>query len=43
MGGTELTIIGENLGRTYPDIVSYVDVAGIPCSPDREKYDPPSR
>lgn len=43
MGGTELTIIGENLGRTYPDIVSFVDVTGIPCSPDRNKYDPPSR
>ncbi|XP_052060190.1 plexin-A4-like isoform X2 [Mytilus californianus] len=42
-GGTELTIIGENLGRTYADIVSYVDVAGISCSPLRDKYKPPSR
>lgn len=41
-GGTELTIEGMNLGRGYPDIVSNVDVAGISCSPIRDKYKPPS-
>lgn len=39
-GGTELTIVGKDLGKTFNDIVSNVDVIGIQCNPQRDKYIP---
>ncbi|XP_060073479.1 plexin-A4-like [Ylistrum balloti] len=42
-GGTELTIDGLDLGKTFDDIVSNVDVFGIQCLPIRDKYIPAVR
>ncbi|XP_065214455.1 plexin-A4-like [Planococcus citri] len=40
-GGTNLTILGENLGCTFEDISrSIINVAAIPCIPLIEKYIP---
>ncbi|XP_061187721.1 plexin-A4-like isoform X2 [Saccostrea echinata] len=37
-GGTLLTIEGRDLGKSYEDIVSNVDIAGVQCSPIRKEY-----
>ncbi|XP_048738667.2 plexin A3-like isoform X3 [Ostrea edulis] len=37
-GGTLLTIEGRDLGKSYEDIVSNVDIAGVLCSPIRKEY-----
>ncbi|XP_064605454.1 plexin-A2-like isoform X2 [Liolophura sinensis] len=37
-GGTNLTIIGENLGKTFADIDGGITIAGEPCTPYREEY-----
>lgn len=37
-GGTLLTIEGIDLGKSYEDIVSNVDIAGVQCSPIRMEY-----
>lgn len=37
-GGTLLTIEGIDLGKSYEDIVSNVDIAGVQCSPIRKEY-----
>ncbi|KAK3102934.1 hypothetical protein FSP39_015076 [Pinctada imbricata] len=42
-GGTLLTIEGRNLGKTYQDIVSNVDIDGIQCSPIRDDYVPSTK
>lgn len=38
-GGTNITITGINLGKTFKDIYSGVSVAGIPCEPYEELYE----
>lgn len=37
-GGTNITITGINLGKTFKDIYFGVSVAGIPCEPYEELY-----
>lgn len=37
-GGTNLTIEGVNLGKTYADIASGITVAGMPCHPYEHLY-----
>lgn len=39
-GGTNVTIQGINLGRTYEDVYSGITVAGIPCEPYKHLYKP---
>ena len=42
-GNTEITINGTNLGKVFEDIKDGVTVAGIPCQPLRDKYEPSIR
>uniref|UniRef100_A0A224XGD6 Putative plexins functional semaphorin receptor n=1 Tax=Panstrongylus lignarius TaxID=156445 RepID=A0A224XGD6_9HEMI len=37
-GGTNITITGINLGKTFKDIYGGVSVAGIPCEPYEDLY-----
>ncbi|KAK1801097.1 hypothetical protein P4O66_022797 [Electrophorus voltai] len=37
-GGTQLTILGSNLGQRYQDIQEAVTVAGVPCRPLAQAY-----
>ncbi|KAG1683403.1 Plexin-A2 [Nymphon striatum] len=37
-GGTNVTILGINLGKSFADIEKGVIVAGIPCTPYMERY-----
>lgn len=37
-GGTNITIEGINLGKTFQDIYSGVRIAGVPCQPYEELY-----
>ncbi|XP_046483187.1 plexin-A2-like [Neodiprion pinetum] len=37
-GGTNVTIQGTNLGKTFADIYSGVSIAGLPCEPYPELY-----
>ena len=37
-GGTNVTIEGANLGKTFADIEKAVTVAGMPCHPYAELY-----
>jgi plexin A len=37
-GGTNLTIEGVNLGKTFSDIAAGITVAGMPCHPYEELY-----
>ncbi|XP_043223857.1 plexin-A2-like isoform X2 [Amphibalanus amphitrite] len=37
-GGTNITISGINLGKTFEDIYDQVTVAGVPCNPIRALY-----
>lgn len=37
-GGTNLTIEGVNLGKTYADIANGITVAGMPCHPYEQLY-----
>ncbi|XP_043221511.1 plexin-A2-like isoform X2 [Amphibalanus amphitrite] len=37
-GGTNITITGINLGKTFSDIYDQVTVAGVPCKPIQELY-----
>lgn len=38
-GGTEIEIIGKDLGKRFEDIENNVFVAGFKCKPDRGKYE----
>ncbi|XP_019360442.1 PREDICTED: plexin-B1 isoform X1 [Gavialis gangeticus] len=38
-GGTQITIVGSNLGRKHQDIAETVTVAGIPCTVDALQYE----
>ena len=42
-GGTNVTIEGVNLGKTFSDIVGGITVAGIPCHPYEVLYVPTQR
>uniref|UniRef100_A0A1B6HCH7 Sema domain-containing protein n=1 Tax=Homalodisca liturata TaxID=320908 RepID=A0A1B6HCH7_9HEMI len=42
-GGTNITIEGINLGKTYQDIYGGVEVAGLPCEPYEELYEKTKR
>ncbi|KAG1960980.1 plexin-A2 isoform X1 [Pimephales promelas] len=37
-GGTRVTIRGVNLGLSFPDMVSNVQVAGVQCTPQEDGY-----
>ncbi len=37
-GGTNVTIEGVNLGKTFTDVIGGISVAGIPCRPYEELY-----
>ena len=39
-GGTMLTVEGENLGKRFEDIQGGITVAGVPCIPDEDLYEP---
>ena len=41
MGGTKLTILGKNLGKSRKDIEGGVSVASVACNPIIEEYQPP--
>ena len=38
-GGTEIEIIGRELGKQFEDIRNTVQVAGFQCKPDPAKYE----
>ena len=37
-GGTNVTIVGQNLGKIFDDIKRDVKVAGVKCQPYEELY-----
>ena len=37
-GGTNVTIVGQNLGKIFDDIKHDVKVAGVKCQPYEELY-----
>ncbi|XP_060579456.1 plexin-A2-like isoform X2 [Ruditapes philippinarum] len=41
MGGTKLTILGKNLGKSKEDIEGGISVAEVACNPIIEEYQPP--
>jgi plexin A len=41
MGGTKLTIVGKNLGKSKEDIEGGISVAEVACNPIIEEYKPP--
>ncbi|XP_069141265.1 plexin-B-like isoform X2 [Argopecten irradians] len=43
MGGTRVTLTGLNLGTEYKDIQNNVSIAGVPCRPIRQQYQPSQR